>query len=227
MKGPESRPTILLNMAVSADGKISTRRRERMTLGSRRDRLMMDRLRSRADAIIVGAGTVTVDGFPLIIRDRAIKRKHSSAGRCPHPLNVILSRTLNMPVHRPIFQYENIQRIIFTTRAANEARRRRFEKYCEIIVLPRRNYLRHVLEVLSERGTKRILVEGGGELNYAFFKEALVDELYLTVTPRVIGGRGAPTPVDGIGFLKDKHVSLDLVSSRRIGHEVFLHYRVK
>jgi 2,5-diamino-6-(ribosylamino)-4(3H)-pyrimidinone 5'-phosphate reductase len=214
-------------MAISADGKISTRKRERMALGSRIDRDMMDRLRSRVDAVIIGAGTLTVDGFPLIVRNSEIRKILSKKRPLPHPVNVILSRKLDIPVRRPIFWYENIQRIIFTTRAAKKERCKRFEKYCEVVVLPTRNYLKRAMEILFERGMKKVLVEGGGELNYTFFKEKLVDELYLTVTPRIIGGSGAPTLVDGIGFLKDNHVSLELVSSRRLYQEVFLRYRVR
>jgi riboflavin-specific deaminase-like protein len=188
---------------------------------------MMDRLRARADAILVGAGTVRVDGFPLIVRDKKINKIRNSKNRPSHPVNVILSRTLHIPLRRPIFQHKEVERIIFTTRAAKKERRRHFAECCEVIVLPKRNFLTRVLDILSERGMSTILVEGGGELNYAFFREALVDELYLTVTPRIIGGGNAPTPVDGCGFVKAEHVRLELVSSRRIGQEVFLHYRVK
>ena len=58
-------------------------------------------------------------------------------------------------------------------------------------------------------------------------EENLVDEVYITITPRILGGREAPTPADGAGFLKDKQLRLELVSSRRHGDEVFLKYRVK
>lgn len=227
MKNPGSKPHIIVNMAMSADGKISTRKRERMTFGSKNDRNLMDRLRSRADAVIIGAGTVSVDGFPLVVRNAAIRKERNKKKRSPHPANVILSRTLDIPARRPIFLHENIDRILFTTREATRERRKRFEKCCEVIVLPARNYLHGVLNDLHARGMERILLEGGGALNFAFFKEALVDELYLTVTPRIIGGGGAPTVADGAGFRKDTQVNLELVSAKRIGQEVFLHYRVR
>jgi 2,5-diamino-6-(ribosylamino)-4(3H)-pyrimidinone 5'-phosphate reductase len=216
-----------MNMAVSADGKISTRKRERMMFGSRNDRDMMDRLRSRVDAIIIGAGTLTVDGFPLIVRNKEIREMRVKKGLPPHPVNIILSRTLKMPIRRPIFSNKELNRIIYTTRTAQREQRKRFEKRSQVIVLPSRNYLRGVMSNLSASGMKNVLVEGGGELNYAFFKEAFVDELYLTVTPRIIGGGNAPTLVDGIGFLKENHVALELISSKRVDQEVYLRYRVR
>jgi riboflavin biosynthesis pyrimidine reductase len=85
---------------------------------------------------------------------------------------------------------------------------------------------RYALDVLAERGVKRVLVEGGGTLNFSFFRENLVDEFYITVTPRILGGAAAPSPVDGKGFLRNSHVRLKLLSSRKDGDELFLRYRV-
>jgi 5-amino-6-(5-phosphoribosylamino)uracil reductase len=62
-------------------------------------------------------------------------------------------------------------------------------------------------------------------VHFAFVKAGLVDEWYVTVTPRLIGGVGAPSFLDGEGFLARDHPRLELVSQRRVGDEVFLHYR--
>ncbi|MBP2681208.1 MAG: bifunctional deaminase-reductase-like protein [Candidatus Krumholzibacteriota bacterium] len=66
----------------------------------------------------------------------------------------------------------------------------------------------------------------GGTLNYSFFEAGLVDEIYITVTPRILGGAKAPTPVDGRGFLKNTQVRLRLATLRRRGDEIFLKYTV-
>jgi riboflavin biosynthesis pyrimidine reductase len=83
-----------------------------------------------------------------------------------------------------------------------------------------------VLRELAARGMREVLVEGGGELHFAFAREHLVDDIYVTITPRLIGG-DAPSLLDGRGFLKKNHLELALVSQRRVGDELFLHYRVK
>lgn len=214
-------------MAISLDGRISTRRREQITLGTRHDRRLMDVLRARADAVVVGAGTVRHDGFPVLVRDRAVRRRRTARGLPPHPINVVLSRALDIPVARSIFQRKDTHRIVYTSRLATPARRRRFARVADVVVLPAKSVSpRAVLRDLHERGMRNVLLEGGGELHFAFAKAHLVDEIYVTVTPRLIGG-DAPSLLDGKGFLKADHLELELVSTRRVGDELFLRYRVK
>ncbi len=226
-KTHKNRPRVSVNMAISVDGRISTHRREQFVLGTKHDRYLMDVLRSRADAVIVGAGTVRHDGFPVLVRDRAVRNKRISRGLPPHPVNVVLSRALDMPLTRPIFTRDDTRRIIFTTRAAPAVRLKRFQKIADVVVL--RTKAISPMAVLSElkaRGMKDVLLEGGGELHFAFANAGVVDELYVTITPRLIGG-DAPSLLDGRGFLKSEHLELELVSNRRIGDELFLRYRLK
>jgi 5-amino-6-(5-phosphoribosylamino)uracil reductase len=96
-----------------------------------------------------------------------------------------------------------------------------------VIVLPGKTLSpARVVDELRARGLQKLLLEGGGETHFAFVKAGLVDEWYVTVTPRLIGGVGAPSLLDGRGFLKRDHVRLELVSQRRAGDEVYLHYRL-
>lgn len=220
------RPYVTVNMATSLDGRISTRRRETVTLGTRNDRHLMDVLRARSDGVLVGAGTVRHDGFPVLVRDPEVRRRRSRK-RPTHPVNIVLSRTLDMPVNRGIFQHPDTEKLIFTTRSATAARLKRFRRVAEVVVLPRRTLpVDAVLAELAKRGMRKILLEGGGELHFAFARAGCVDEIYVTVTPHLIGGP-APTLLDGSGFLWKEHPRLKLVSSRRSGDEVFLRYRVK
>jgi 2,5-diamino-6-(ribosylamino)-4(3H)-pyrimidinone 5'-phosphate reductase len=220
-------PLVVINMAVSADGKISTRRRETFSLGSPEDRHLMDVLRARSDAVLIGSRTLQLDGWAIRVRDADIRGARVAKGRGPHPVNVVVSTALDLPARAQFFTHPGTQKLVITTRAASAARVKRFEKLADIVVLPRRRIRpADVLAALAERRMRRILVEGGGELNYSFFEAGLVDELYITVTPRIIGGRQAPSPVDGGGFLKDSQVQLQLVSARRREDEVFLRYKV-
>jgi len=221
------RPLVSVNMATSLDGRISTRRREQFALGTRDDRHFMDVLRARMDAVIVGAGTVRHDGYPILVRDAAVRRSRMARGLPPHPVNVVMSRSLDVPLNRPFFRRPDTERIVFTRRAAPAARVRRVEKVAEVVALPGRTLSpTAVLGELYRRGMRNVLLEGGGELHFAFAKERVVDEVYVTITPRLIGG-DAPSLLDGKGFLKADHVELELVSHRRVGNELFLHYRVK
>jgi len=227
MAGKRKRPHVSVNMAMSLDGRISTRRREQITLGTRHDRLLMDKLRAEADAVIVGAGTVRHDGFPIRVRDDKLRRARLKKRPDAAPINVVLSGELDLPIDSAFFK-ANTERILFTTRKAPKARIERFKRVADVVVFPRvRISARDVLDVLSERGAQRVLVEGGGDTHYSFAKEHVVDEIYITLTPRLIGGIGAPTILDGKGFLTDEHIELKLVSCDRIRDELFLKYKVK
>ena len=219
------RSHIIVNMAISVDGRINSRRRERFALGSEHDRRLMDVLRERADAVIIGAGTVRHDGHPMRIRYADLRARRVAAKQPPHPVNVVLSGDLDLPL-RPFFAGTEMSRIVFTTRRAPAARVRRFAKVAEVVVLPGKTTSpTAVVAALRARGLRRLILEGGGEVHFAFAKAGLVDEWYVTLTPRLIGGKTAPSFLDGAGFLKRDHLELRLVSQRRIGDELFLRYK--
>jgi len=214
-------------MAMSLDGKISTHRREDISLGSEHDRRLMDELRADADAVIVGSGTVAHDGFPILMRYDDLKARRVDRGWPPHPINVTMSRALNLPSTRPFFQHPDTDKIVFTTRAAPASRVKRFSRLADVVVLPGRTlFPTTVLENLRQRGIESVLLEGGGEVHFAFAKEGVIDEVYITITPRLIGGATAPTVLDGKGFLAADHLELRLLSTKRVGDELYLKYGV-
>jgi riboflavin biosynthesis pyrimidine reductase len=128
--------TVSVNMAISVDGRITTRTREHFALGSENDRRLMDELRATADAVIVGAGTVRHDGWPMLIRYADLREKRVTEGRSPHPVNVVLSRALDLPIRARFFQTDETERIVFTTRQAPAARVKRFMRVSDVVVLP-------------------------------------------------------------------------------------------
>ena len=156
------------------------------------------------------------------LQARRTKRRLSA-----HPINVVLTRTLDLSPRSRFFAANDIHRIIFTTSRAPKTRVRRFANVAEVVVLPGGDVdPKRVMQELRKRGLKRVLLEGGGEVHFSFAQAGLVGDLFVTVTPRLIGGNDAPSLMDGEGFLWKDHVGLRLVSSRRKGEEVFLHYRV-
>jgi riboflavin-specific deaminase-like protein len=218
---------VIVNMAVSVDGRITTRAREHVALGSERDRRLMDELRTHADAVIVGAGTVRHDGHPMVIRYADLRARRLALGQPLHPVNVVMSRALDLSLRSRFFASKQTRRIVFTTSLAPSARVRRVARMAEVVVLRGKSLApARVLDALRARGLRRVLLEGGGEVHFAFAKAGLVREVYVTVTPRLIGGKDAPSLLDGTGFLWKDHVRMRLVSAQRVGEEVFLHYRV-
>jgi len=200
---------------MSVDGKIATRHRAFFPLGSESDLREMLRLRKGVQAVVIGASTLR----PY--------RKPSLSGRGDRqPLNAVVSSSLaGLSPSWPFFRDPRIKRVLFTTSRAPAARRKVFSKSCDVVVLSGRGMARAILRELARHGIRRAIVEGGGSLMWEFARDNLVDEYHVTVTPRVLGGKDAPTMVDGEGFSAARSLKLKLKSVRRKGNELFLIYR--
>lgn len=225
---PQNRPFIVMNVAISVDGKISTVRRDTLQFSSASDRDMMDEIRAQADAVLVGARTIRAeDPPPVRIRKRKRREARTDAGKPPHPLSIVLSRSLNLPLKGRYFSDRQVARLVVTPMNASGEAADRVLPFAEVCRIGQDSVdLRALCEYLKRRGVERLLVEGGGDVNMAFFRENLMDEIYITVCPVIIGGVDAPTPVDGAGFHADELPKLELIDHRRTGDELFLHYRV-
>ena len=221
------RPHIVLNFAMSADGKISTKQRHRLRFSSRADWTLMDEIRAGVDAVLIGANTVRSEDPPFRIRSRKRRDQRKAQGKSPHPISIIISRSLDLPVSGRYFRETEAEKIIITTAHAPEGRIKEIGALAEVIQASGTEVdLHEVCALLHKRGIQHLLVEGGGEVNMAFFEAGLVDEIYMTLCPIIIGGRQAPTPVDGNGFTSDHLIQLELIQTRQVGHELFQRYRV-
>ncbi len=222
------RPFVYLNMAMTADGKITSARREYPRFTSDEDRRTMDRLRADADAVLVGAGTVRADDPPMQIRDPALVAARRSRGRPAGVLNVVVSARLDLdPAARFFTAPHDGGRIVATIDDPPAERLPALESVAEVwrcgegrVALPR------LLTRLRERGVERLLVEGGGETNWEFLREDLLDELYVTIAPTLLGGRDAPTWLEGDGLAMAGARRLRLVGVRRAGEELFCRWAV-
>lgn len=220
------RPFVLVNMAMSADGKIATANRAISSFGSRRDRDHLLALRATADAVMAGARTVNahpVDLGPGPARWRCLRRRR---GLAEFNLRVIVSgRGRIRPGARVFARRFSPVVVLVSSRASVAARRRLRAAGAHVKVCGRDAVnLRAALRWLLERwGVKRLVCEGGGELNDAMFQADLVDELHVTVCPLLFGGRKAPTIAEGVGIGRLAGARrFRLRSVRRAGDELFL-----
>ena len=224
---PDRRPYILLNYAMSLDGKISTEDRDPVRFTSGIDRRLMDEIRADVDAVLIGAGTLRAEDPPVRIQAAKRRDERTRMGKSPHPVSIILSRSMRIPSEGRYWKDGQVERIIATAVQTPADRSLPFQEKAEVIRTGETSVdLNELCRMLSDRGIRRLLVEGGGEVNMAFWAAGLVDEVYLTLCPVVIGGRNAPTAADGTGFDADRFRKLRLVESRRVGQEFFLRYRV-
>ncbi len=186
----------------------------------------MDEIRADADAVLIGAGTLRAEDPP--VRIKAVRRRNERMrkDKSPHPVSVILSRSMRLPRTGRFWEDDQVERIIATTQQAKDEQVRPFRDLAEVVRAGQTTVdLHEFCRMLADRGIGRLLVEGGGEVNMAFWEAGLVDEVYMTLCPVVIGGRNAPTAADGRGFAIDRFRTLRLIESRRVGQELFLRYR--
>ena len=223
-------PFVLVNMAMTADGKIATANRRVSSFGSRRDHEHLLQLRATADAVMAGARTVDLNPVNLGPGPAKYRRLRLRRGLAEFNLRVIISRCGTVNPNAEVFRHRFSPIIILTTGRAPAGRLKKLRALgAEVRVCGAReiNFPCALRWLRQKWGIKRLFCEGGGELNDALFRADLVNELHLTVCPKIFGGARAPTIADGLGALRlAQATQLELQSARRHGDEMFLVYCV-
>lgn len=205
------RPKVFVNVAMSADGKLALSDKTEIKISGEEDFERVHKLRNEVDAILVGIGTVLADDPKLTVKDRFVDEPD-------HPLKVVLDSKGRTPKDAQLFDKGDF--LIATT---SEIDKEDWIKCGD----GERVDLGMLLEELAERGVEKLLVEGGGEVISSFFKEDLVDEFTVFVGSLVIGGRGAPTPVDGEGAqVMEEVIDLDFIGYEKMDDGILLKYKV-
>ncbi len=218
-------------MAMSADGKIAPPHRRFVAFGSRRDHANLLALRATADAVMCGARTVDSAPVTLDAGGAAYEQRRLRAGLARQNLRIVVSGCGSVDLRAAVFQHQVSPVIVLTSGQAPKSRLARLERLanCVKVCGEKSVSLDQALGWLRrEWAVKRLLCEGGGELNFELLRLGLVDELHLTLCPRVIGGRDAPTIADGEGFASlAKTANLKMTRQRRIGDELFTTWCVR
>jgi riboflavin-specific deaminase-like protein len=220
-----SLPFVLVNMAMTADGKIATANRAVSSFGSARDREHLLALRATADAVMAGARTVDTASINLGPGPAKFRRLRLRRGLPEYNMRIIVSGSGLINPQAEIFRHRFSPIIVLTTKRAPQARLRQLRATAdEVKVFGKReiNFRAALSWLRAKWGVKRLLCEGGGELNDALFRAGLVDELHLTVCPKIFGGHTAPTIAEGEGFNQlAKAVLFQIKSFKCIGNEAF------
>ncbi|MBF2002848.1 MAG: RibD family protein [Synechococcales cyanobacterium M58_A2018_015] len=228
---PAQRPQTTVVLAMSADGKIADAHHSAARFGSAIDKAHLEERLAEADATLFGAGTLRAYGSTLRILSPSWLQWRHEQKKAAQPTHIVCSASAQLDPQLPFFR-QPLPRWLLTspTGAATWQNRPEFER---VLIFSTFDGTpdgiidwQTTLKQLSEWGIERLLVMGGGTLVAALLEANLIDELWLTICPLLLGGSQAPTPVEGTGFLEAVAPRLELLSVKTEGQEVFLHYRL-
>lgn len=206
----EMKPYVIVNCAMSLDGKIALPSREQTPISCKEDIERVHRLRNECNAILVGIGTILADDPSLLVKEEYVKKTR-------RPLRIVLDSKLRIPRDAKILK--GGETMIVTT----------IDKKLEGIDVVRcgngKVDLKKLMGILSKRGIKKLLVEGGETVIWEFLKARLVDEVMVYIAPIIIGGTASPTMAGGEGAKSmGEIVPLKLIEMERLGEGILLKY---
>lgn len=214
------RPYVILSAAISLDGKLASIHGDSQ-LSSKVDIRRIHKLRTKVDAVLVGRRTVSIDNPLLTVR--------YTKGR--NPLRIILDSNGTIKFDSKILKTCNIvPTLIAVSEEISKANFTRLKKYPIQVIKcgKKRINLKQLFRILYKKGIKKILVEGGGLVNWSLINERMIDEIIVTVTPFVLGGADAVSLVGGKGFEKiSNSCSLKLKKASKKNNEIVLDYIVR
>ena len=214
-----SKPKITLSAAITLDGKIGQKNKH-IVLSSKADKIRVHKLRSKSDAILVGKNTVEQDDPLLTVRYAKGK----------NPIRIILdSHGTIKNTSKIIKTCKRVPTIIVTCEIISKPNLNRLRKLpLDVIICGKTQVnLTKLLPVLSKKGIKTVLLEGGGTLNRSFLKKNLIDEMIIALTPYVLGSKNTVSLFEGLSFpsLKIKF-PLKLKNVQKNGNEIILNYKI-
>jgi riboflavin-specific deaminase-like protein len=224
---PASRPYLLLNMISTADGRATLGGRSG-AIGGRADRELFHGLRTAVDAVMAGAGTVRAERYRRLVRDERRREIRRERGLAEEPLACIVSGRLALSGEIPLLADPGARVAILTASAASLPRECRAD--IEYVRATREGVLDltgAMSELRHRLGVRTVLCEGGPHLNSQLLAEGLVDELFLSLSPKLAGGDDASESLRIVsGPELDPPVTMELLAALEHESHLFLRYRV-
>lgn len=215
-----NRPYVIVNCAMSADGKSALPTRKQLRISSDEDIERMYKLRNECDTVLVGIDTVLSDDPKLTVKAKYVENPKQ-------PLRVVLDSKCRIP--KDTLVLNNAAKTLIITTEGNE---KHFEgEHIEVVGCKANGEghvdLEYALELLYQKGVEKLLVEGGGTIVWSFLEKRLVDDLYIYIGPCIIGGKATPTVADGLGIKNEGElIPLKIVDVTRLGPGILTHYRM-
>ena len=223
------RPFVTANFALTWDARISTRRGTPSDFSSPQDKRRLVEIRARCDAVLVSAKTLAADNMLMGLPDDALRAARLRRKQAPYPTRVLLTNSGRIDPKLRIFEKNFSPIVIFSTTAMPGRTQAALAPKADLWLHESKTVnLDAMLSTLrAEYGVKRLVCEGGAQVFRSLLAAGLVDELHVTLCPRIFGGVKAPTLTGVAGAFLAHSVSLTLRDQQVIGGECFLRYRVR
>ena len=214
-----NRPYVIINCAMSADGKIASSVGRQLRISNKEDMRRVYNLRNKFDAVLVGVNTIQADNPKLTVKEEYVQNPKN-------PIRVILD-THCITKEDALAVDEQAKTLIITNVECDKNYKSNVE-----IVQCGVDYegfidLNQMLEILYKRGIKKLMVEGGSTVIWNFLKLGLVDDLFVFIGPMIIGGKYTPSMADGEGIdQEDDLINLEILEFRKIGNGLLVHYKM-
>jgi riboflavin-specific deaminase-like protein len=214
----DERPFVALNFAATLDGRATIDGRSG-PIGSERDTEMLQHLRTRFDAVMIGAGTMRAERYGPIVSDPELRARREQIGLPDDPLAVLISGRLDLPWEAPLFTDGRGSVLVFT---ASDTEPPPTEAPLQVVRHEGHvNPIEALRHLRQDRGVRALLCEGGPGVHGQLEAAGLVDELFLTIAPKLTGGDVLPILTGGMPEVAE----LELVWLLEERGELFARYR--
>jgi riboflavin-specific deaminase-like protein len=223
------RPFVTANFAITADGRISTRKHTPSDFSTPGDKRRLLEIRAKCDAILVGARTLGTDAMSMGLPAADLREARIARRKPSHPWRVIVTNSGKISPELKVFHTPKLPLpIVFTTRAMPVRIINLLAPLSDLYLhlAPKVNLRAMLLTLQEDYAVRRVVCEGGGTLLRALLEDDLVDELHVTFCPRVFGGRKAPTLTGAAGDFLPHSAFLRLIDFEPINGELFTRWRV-
>lgn len=223
------KPHLSVNFAITWDGRISTRKFTPSDFTSPRDKHRLLEIRAEADAVLVGISTIAADNMSIGLPDAALRAARARRNQAPYPLRVLVSNSGRIDPKLRVFEKNFSPIVIFSTTRMPQRTRETLAPHADLWLHESNTVnLPALLETLRrDYGAKRVVSEGGPRLFRALLGTELVDELHLTLAPRIFGGTGAPTLTGLAGEFLERSTRAKLREMQVVEGECFLRYGLR
>jgi len=226
---PASRPFVTANFAMTWDARISTRNSTPANFSSPRDKRRLVEIRAQCDAILASAKTIAADNMTMGLPDAALRATRTKRHQNPYPLRVLLTNSGRIDPKLRLFEKTFSPIVIFSTTRMPAATRHALAPKADLWLhaSPSVNLTAMLTTLRTDYAVKRLVCEGGSQVFRALLLAGLIDELHLTLSPRLFGGRTAPTLTSIAGQYLPQSTNLRLRSMEVVEGECFLRYAIR